>query len=247
MARSASGTEKVAHRVAGGNLHANGASTPELPTTSPDGLCSLSPARRAGTPRWGYARLGLAQRAVIPQPGPQGRDNHVNPCGPKGRDTSAPPQNRIMPQSLSRVLIHLVFSTKNREPVLTGAIPTELHPYMAGTLDKLDCPSLRVGGMADHVHLLFGLSRTRTIASVVEAVKTSSSKWIKTKGVGGEFAGFHWQSGYGAFSVSQSDADAVVAYIRNQEKHHRKMTFQEEYRKLLERYQVSYDEQYVWD
>ena len=150
-----------------------------------------------------------------------------------------------MPQSLSRILIHLVFSTKNRECVLTPVIQTELHPYLAGMLDNLQCPSLRVGGVQDHVHLFFGLSRTRTIAEVVETVKTSSSKWIKTKGAA--FADFHWQSGYGAFSVSQSDAETVAAYIRNQAQHHQKMTFQEEYRRLLERYQVTFDENYVWD
>ena len=94
-------------------------------------------------------------------------------------------------------------------------------------------------------YLLFGLSRTRTIAEVVETVKTSSSKWIKTKDA--KLADFHWQSGYGAFSVSQSDADTVVAYIRNQAQHHQKMTFQDEYRRLLERYQVAFDERYVWD
>ena len=150
-----------------------------------------------------------------------------------------------MPQSLSRVLIHLVFSTKNREPLLTPAIQNELHPYLAGGLDNINCPSLRVGGVEDHVHLFFSLCRTLTIAQVVESVKTSSSKWIKTKG--GRFAGFHWQSGYGAFSVSQSDADAVVAYVADQERHHQKMTFQDEYRRLLERYRINYDEQYVWD
>ena len=150
-----------------------------------------------------------------------------------------------MPQSLSRILIHLVFSTKNRERILTPTIQTELHPYLAGTLDNIECPSLQVGGVEDHVHLFFGLSRTRTIADVVETVKTSSSKWIKTKGVA--FADFHWQSGYGAFSVSQSDADAVVTYVRNQAQHHQKMTFQDEYRRLLERYQVAFDEKYVWD
>ena len=138
-----------------------------------------------------------------------------------------------------------MFSTKNRERVLTPAIQTELHPYLAGTLNNIDCPSLQVGGIEDHVHLFFGLARTRTIAEVVEKVKTSSSKWIKTKGA--EFADFHWQSGYGAFSVSQSDADAVVAYIRNQAEHHRKVTFQDEYRRLLERYQVAFDERHVWD
>jgi len=150
-----------------------------------------------------------------------------------------------MPQSLSRILIHLIFSTKNRERVLTPTIQRELHPYLAGTLDNLECPSLQAGGVEDHVHLFFGLSRTRTIAQVVETVKSSSSKWNKTKGR--EFANFHWQSGYGAFSVSQSDADTVVAYIQNQSHHHQRMTFQEEYRRLLERYQVAFDEKYVWD
>jgi len=150
-----------------------------------------------------------------------------------------------MPQSLSRLLVHLVFSTKNRKPGLTPAIQSELHPYLAGTLNHIDCPSLQVGGVEDHVHLFFGLSRTRTIANVVETVKTSSSKWLKTKGT--LWKDFHWQSGYGAFSVSQSDAHEVTAYVRNQTQHHLKMTFQEEYRRLLERYQVSYDERYVWD
>ncbi len=150
-----------------------------------------------------------------------------------------------MPQSLSRILIHLVFITKNRARVLSTEIQSELHPYLAGTLDNLGCPSLQVGGVEDHVHLFFGLSRTRTISDLVEAVKVSSSKWIKTKGA--EFAQFHWQGGYSAFSVSQSDADAVIAYIRDQARHHERMTFQEEYRRLLVRYQVAFDERYVWD
>jgi putative transposase len=150
-----------------------------------------------------------------------------------------------MPQSLSRILIHLVFSSKNRERLLTPAVQMEMHPYLVGVLNGVDCPSLQVGGVEDHVHLFFGQSRTRTIADVVETVKTSSSKWIKTKDP--EFAGFHWQAGYAAFSVSQSDADNVVAYIQNQANKHQKMSFQEEYRRLLERYQVAFDERYVWD
>ncbi len=129
--------------------------------------------------------------------------------------------------------------------MLTNGIQSELHPYIAGVLDNIECPSLQVGGVKDHVHMFFGLARTRTIAEVVETLKTSSSKWIKTKG--SEFAGFHWQSGYAAFSVSQSDAETVVAYIRNQAQHHQKMTFQDEYRRLLERYRVAFDEKYVWD
>ena len=150
-----------------------------------------------------------------------------------------------MPQSLSRILVHLVFSTKNRAPILNPEIRAELHPYLAVVLRDDGCPSLQVGGVEDHVHLLFGLSRTRTVAQVVEAVKTSSSKWIKTKGPA--FSEFHWQAGYGAFSVSQSHADAAVRYIQNQGKHHKKVTFQEEFRELLRRYQIEYDERYVWD
>jgi putative transposase len=150
-----------------------------------------------------------------------------------------------MPQSLSRILVHLVFSTKNQAPVLNPEIRAELHPYLAVVLRDDECPPLQVGGVEDHVHLLFGLSRTRTVAQVVEAVKTSSSKWIKTKG--SAFSEFHWQAGYGAFSVSQSHTEAVVRYIQNQCKHHEKVTFQEEFRELLRRYQIEYDERYVWD
>ncbi|HKI00702.1 MAG TPA: IS200/IS605 family transposase [Thermoanaerobaculia bacterium] len=150
-----------------------------------------------------------------------------------------------MPQSLSRILVHLIFSTKNRLPFLVPEIRTELHPYLSTVLSDNGCPSLQVGGVEDHVHLLFGLSRTLTVAQVVETVKTSSSKWLKTKG--SALGSFYWQVGYGAFSVSQSDADAVVRYIQDQERHHRNTTFQDEYRKFLHRYQVPYDENYVWD
>jgi REP element-mobilizing transposase RayT len=150
-----------------------------------------------------------------------------------------------MPQSLSRILVHLVFSTKKREGFLCPAIQSELHPYIVGILDNIDCPSLQVGGTENHIHSFFGMARTRTISDVVEKVKTGSSKWIKTKG--SMYADFHWQSGYGAFSVSQSDADKVVAYIRNQPQHHQKMTFQEEYKRFLERYKVAFDERYMWD
>jgi len=150
-----------------------------------------------------------------------------------------------MSQSLSSLLTHLVFSTKNREHWLKGDVAAEIHPYLAGVLNNVGCPSIQVGGVSDHVHIFCRLSRTISVAEVVETVKTSSSKWIKTKGH--EFAGFHWQSGYGAFSVSQSDSDAVIAYIRNQPDHHKKVSFQEEYRRFLDRYQITYDERYVWD
>jgi putative transposase len=150
-----------------------------------------------------------------------------------------------MPQSLSRVLVHLVFSTKNREPVLLPAIRSELHPYLAVVLKNDNCPSLQVGGVEDHVHLLFALSRTRSIAQVVENVKTSSSKWLKTKGAA--LADFHWQNGYGVFTVGRSEVDGVIHYIRHQEEHHRTTTFQTEYRGFLVQHEIEYDERYVWD
>ena len=150
-----------------------------------------------------------------------------------------------MPQSLSRILVHLIFSTKNRVAALTPALCTELYPYLAATLRDNACPALRVGGVEDHVHILFGLSRTLSVANVVETVKTSSSKWIKTRGP--ELGSFYWQGGYGAFSVSQSDVEAVIQYIDHQEEHHKRMSFQDEFRKFLDRYQIPYDERYVWD
>jgi len=150
-----------------------------------------------------------------------------------------------MPQSLSRVLVHVVFSTKNRTPSLSPEIRRELHPYLAAILNDHGSPSLQVGGVEDHVHLLCVLSRTLSLAQLVEAVKTGSSKWIKTKGLA--WRDFHWQAGYGAFSVSQSHADRVVRYIQNQADHHRRTTFQDEFREILQRYGVAFDERYVWD
>ncbi len=150
-----------------------------------------------------------------------------------------------MPQSLSSILIHLVFSTKNREPFITPAIESELHPYMATIFREHNSPSLIIDGTKDHVHTLFALGRTITIADLVEEVKTGSSKWIKTKGR--EFRNFHWQKGYGAFSIGQSNVAALKRYIRNQKHHHRHVSFQDEYRDFLKRYEIEFDERYVWD
>lgn len=150
-----------------------------------------------------------------------------------------------MSQSLSSILIHLVFSTKNRAPVIAPAIEAELHPYMATILRELKSPSLAINGTADHVHILFSMARVVTIADIVEEVKTSSSKWIKTKGR--EFRNFHWQRGYGAFSVGQSNVASLKRYIRDQKEHHKRVTFQDEYRKFLKAYGIDYDEKYVWD
>lgn len=148
-----------------------------------------------------------------------------------------------MAQSLAKVLVHLVFSTKNREPTIHRAVRSALHAYLAGILQNLQCPSLQTGGTADHVHTLFSLARTRSLAEVVEELKKSSSKWMKEQGV----SGFSWQAGYGAFSVSGSQTRQVIQYIAGQEEHHQKLTFQEEFRRFLDRYGVTYDERYLWD
>ncbi len=150
-----------------------------------------------------------------------------------------------MPQSLSSILIHLIFSTKNREPFILPEIESELHPYMAKIFRALRSPALAIDGTSDQVHTLFSLSRVVTIADIVEEVKTESSKWMKTKGQ--EFKNFHWQSGYGAFSIGQSQAARVQRYIQSQKQHHRRVKFQDEFRKFLKKYQIEYDEKYVWD
>ena len=149
-----------------------------------------------------------------------------------------------MPQSLARLLVHLVFSTKNRVPFLQSPqLKSEVHAYLTATLRGQGCEPVQVGGVADHVHLLFGLSRTVSLAEMVKQLKTSSTKMIREKGHGD----FSWQTGYGAFSVSESNKSAVIAYIVDQEMHHRKMTFQEEIRALLKKHSMSFDERYVWD
>jgi putative transposase len=150
-----------------------------------------------------------------------------------------------MPQSHARLHIHLVFSTKHRAPLLHDSVREALHRYMAVVLQNLGCPPTLINSVEDHAHVLFDLGRTVAVSAAVEAVKKSSSKWIKTQGA--ELAGFAWQGGYGAFAVSESQVPVVRAYIANQREHHRKTTFQEEYRKLLERHGVSFDERYVWD
>lgn len=151
-----------------------------------------------------------------------------------------------MPQSLANVLLHVVFSTKTRTPFLkTPELRGTMTGYLIGTLKNIDSPSLMVGVVEDHVHILCNLSRTTTIAKLVEELKTSSSVRIKEEGAA--CRDFYWQSGYGAFSVSQSNVESVRTYIANQEEHHRRVTFQDEYRRFLERHGLQWDERYVWD
>lgn len=151
-----------------------------------------------------------------------------------------------MSQSLSKMWTHLIFSTKDRYPFLSKPeIREQTHAYLAGILRKHNCTTLLVGGVADHVHSLFVLSKNISIAEIVYEIKRGSSKWIKTEG--SEFRQFHWQNGYGAFSVSQSHVEHVRRYIADQERHHRRVTFQDELREFLKRYEVEYDERYLWD
>ncbi len=141
--------------------------------------------------------------------------------------------------------MHLVFGTKDRAPFLAAEIRGELLAYATGTLKNIGCPVVQIGGTADHVHVLFDISRTLSLSQVVEKVKTSSSKWIKGKGE--RYVRFAWQAGYGAFSVGPAVVAAVVRYIRGQEEHHRSNTFQDEFRRLCREAGVELDERYVWD
>ncbi len=151
-----------------------------------------------------------------------------------------------MAQSLAKILLHMVFSTKERRPFLKDPMLREgLHRYLGGILTNLDCQPLIVGGVEDHVHLLFTQSRTATAAEVVKELKRGSSVWLKAKGP--EWDDFAWQGGYGVFSIGQSQVDDVCAYIAGQEEHHRKISFQEELRRFLQRYEIAFDERYVWD
>ena len=151
-----------------------------------------------------------------------------------------------MPQSLSAVYIHVVFSTKDRRPFLRDkATRDELHSYLGSVSKQLDCAPILVGGVEDHVHLLGRFARTITQAEWVKELKRVSNLWLKQRS--GDYAAFEWQSGYADFSVSQSNLEQVKKYIASQEEHHRKLGFQDELRALLRRHEIEWDEKYVWD
>lgn len=150
-----------------------------------------------------------------------------------------------MPHSLAYNYIHLVFSTKYREHTISPEIEQKLYDYIAGICKNLESPALQIGGITDHIHILFILSKNISLVSFVKEIKASSSKWIKTQGL--QYNNFYWQGGYGAFSVSPKHIDIVKRYIANQKEHHRKKTFQEEYIAFLKEYKAEYDERYVWD
>jgi REP element-mobilizing transposase RayT len=150
-----------------------------------------------------------------------------------------------MPQSLAKVYLHVIFSTKDREPLLLDDWREELFRVMGGTANNLGCQSLIAGGTMDHVHMLFQLGRTITMADAIGKIKSTSSTWINQNHVRSK--PFHWQGGYAVFSVSLSNVEAVREYIRKQPEHHAKKSFQDELREWLRRCELEWDERYVWD
>jgi REP element-mobilizing transposase RayT len=150
-----------------------------------------------------------------------------------------------MGQSLVQNYIHIVFSTKYRKNLIYPPYEQELHAYIGGVCNELECQILIVGGFTDHIHILCMLSKKITLVELVKKVKSSSSKWMKTKEA--SLSNFYWQDGYGAFSVNPGEIEVVINYIKNQHAHHSKKTFQEEYRLFLNKYKVTYNEKYVWD
>jgi REP element-mobilizing transposase RayT len=150
-----------------------------------------------------------------------------------------------MPQSLSQVYVHIIFSTKHRVKTIDDTIKEPLFEYIGGICKKCECNPIIVGGYKNHIHILCVLSRKITQMKLLEEVKKGSSKWIKTKGK--KYSNFYWQNGYGIFSVNPKKFDVVKKYIEKQEEHHSKIDFQDEYRVYLKNYEVEYDEKYVWD
>ena len=150
-----------------------------------------------------------------------------------------------MGQSLVKNYVHIVFSTKYRQPLINEAIENELYSYLSGICKALGCPPIKIGGYYDHVHILCMLSKKIALMKLLEEIKSHSSKWIKTKDE--SLKNFYWQDGYGAFSVNPAEVETVVAYIANQHEHHSNKTFQDDYRAFLKKYEVEYDERYVWD
>ena len=150
-----------------------------------------------------------------------------------------------MARSLSFLLVHVVFSTKDRAPVLDEAMRPDLYAYLATIVRNNECECFRVGGVADHVHLAIRLNRQGNVSDLVAEIKASSSKWLKSHAP--KLARFAWQRGYGAFSVGPADLSALIRYIDTQEAHHAKHTFQDELRVFLKRYGIECEERYLWD
>jgi len=150
-----------------------------------------------------------------------------------------------MPQSLAQIYLHIVFSTKNRHPFISANVESELYAYIGGTIKNTNAFPIMISGMEDHIHILTTFPRTISVADFIKRIKTSSSLWIKVKGE--EFQYFAWQEGYGVFSVSPTKKQSVINYIANQKIHHKKQSYQEELIRFLNKYEMKYDERYLWD
>ena len=150
-----------------------------------------------------------------------------------------------MGQSLVKNYLHIIFSTKNRKPLILPEFEENLYRYLGGVCRNLESPALMVGGYVDHIHILCLLSKKLTLVSMLENLKTESSKWMKLQSQ--SLKNFYWQDGYGAFSVNPAQIDIVCNYILNQKEHHKKKTFKKEYLGLLKKYKLEYDERYVWE
>ena len=150
-----------------------------------------------------------------------------------------------MGRSFSVCPMHIVFSTKYRQPLIHPPVAVELHSYMAAICNNLGCPAIIVGGYTDHVHILCFLSKKVALMTLLEKVKSHSSKWIKTKGNG--YQNFFWQEGYAAFAVNRDGIDRVKNYISSQHQHHNRNKFEDEYRELLIKHKVEFDEMHIWD
>ncbi len=148
-----------------------------------------------------------------------------------------------MAQTLTQIYIHVIFSTKNRENLISPKIESELFSYFGGISNNNNSKLLAAGGTENHVHLLISIDKNIKMPELIGKIKRDSSKWIKTREVGN----FSWQDGYAAFSVGHTQIDSVRKYIANQREHHSKINFEDEFRYFLKKYNVEYDEQYVFD
>ena len=149
-----------------------------------------------------------------------------------------------MSQSLVLNYMHITFSTKNREHLIQASIENDLHAYLGGICNKLECFTVKIGGYTDHIHILCLLSKKIALMKFIEQLKSHSSKWMKLRNE--SLNNFYWQDGYGAFSINPTEVETVIKYISNQHEHHKKISFQDEFRAFLKKYKVEYNEKYIW-
>jgi REP element-mobilizing transposase RayT len=169
----------------------------------------------------------------------------VSAPGNDEKEQSSEGASYIMGQSLVKNYMHIVFSTKERQPYIDEKISEEVHVYLGGICKQLECQPIKIGGFTDHFHILCLLSKKVALVKLIEDVKSHSSKWLKTKGA--DYQEFYWQTGYGAFSVNPSEVELAIEYISNQKARHTKLSFQDEYRAFLKKYNVEFDERYLWE